>query len=125
MSRLITFVFVCGLARSFSACGGDDEGVDQDEQQDLQSIIAALAQDEALDALEEADVALRQDLPVRAGGLIEAGALPALRRQKARIEELVVSTALGRTKRRETVALLQTRDRTSRALSDCAFAGPR
>lgn len=78
-------------------------------REDVGQLQRALTADLELLALEEVDEALAADLPVRAGDLLEAGALPAARRHAEQIRALELRTARGRELRDEAASLLDAR----------------
>ncbi len=94
------------------ACGGDGEQVPRtppELREDVEQLQRTMTADLELLALEEVDEALAADLPVRAGDLLEAGALPAARRHADHIRALELRTDRGRALRDEAARLLDAR----------------
>jgi len=109
---------VCGpsralvLALALGACdAGDTEPppVSPELREDVALLQRALTEDLELLALDEVDEALAADLPVRAGDLLEAGALPAARRHASELRALELRTERGRRLRERAAALLDAR----------------
>lgn len=101
------------------ACGSTAEptGPTTSERDDVDTVLAALTQDQAILVLGEADRFVADDLPARAGEMLESAALPAMRRHVAEVEALSVGTDLGR--RLKTSALEKLR---ARVTSTAAYA---
>ena len=94
------------------ACGGNRDGaaeVSPELREDVRRLQEALSEDLELVALQEVDEALAADLPVRAGDLLEAGAIPAARRHAAEVRRLSLRTGRGRALRDEAAGLLDAR----------------
>ncbi len=76
---------------------------------DVARIAAELSDHLELDAMEEVEEAVAEDLPVRAAQLLRAGALPAARRHARTMEAVRVTTPRGEALREEAVAALDAR----------------
>ena len=117
--RQLALATFCGVALTLAACGSSAEpvGPTVSEQGDVNAVLEALTQDEAILVLEEADRFVADDLPARAAQMLESGALPSMHRHIERVDALVVGTPLGR--RLKTSALEKLR---ARETSTAAYA---
>lgn len=91
------------------ACGSTPEGPTDALRDDARAISALLADDVVLLALQDADEAVADDLPVRGAERLRSGALPAARRQVARARELETRSPDGAALRDEAVRALEAR----------------
>lgn len=111
---------LCGLVLSLGACGSSEDeptGPTVSERSEVEAVLRALNEDEAISVLIEADRFVADDLPARAAQMLESGALPSMRRHIERVEGLEVATPLGR--RLKTSALEKLR---ARETSTAAYA---
>lgn len=105
---------------SLAACGSSSDepaGPTASERGDVDAILELLIQDEAILILEEADGFVAEDLPARAGEMLESGALPSMRRHIERMASLQVGTDLGRRLKESALEKLR-----ARASSTAAYA---
>lgn len=119
VSRPSALAALCGLTLTIAACGSSEEptGPTGSERSEVEAILRALNEDEAISVLIEADRFVADDLPARAAQMLESGALPSMRRHIERVEALEVESVLGR--RLKTSALEKLR---ARETSTAAYA---
>lgn len=97
------------LVLSF-ACGEDTpEGPPPDVRDDARILAEVLADDPTPRALTEVDEAIMDDLPARAGELLESGAIPAAQTRLELAEAAEVRTTEGRLLRNKVVAAMRAR----------------
>jgi hypothetical protein len=99
------------------ACGSTPEpvGPTTSERGEADAVLAELIHDEAISVLEEADRFVADDLPARAGEMLESAALPSMRRHIDRVDALVVRTDLGRRLKTSALEKLRTREESTAA----------
>lgn len=95
-----------------AACGAEQEPEEASatERGDVDALLEAFNADETLAVLEEADRFVADDLPARAGEMLESAALPAMRRQRERVSALSVHTDLGRRMKATALERLRARE---------------
>ncbi|MEM9073957.1 MAG: hypothetical protein AAGE52_36025 [Myxococcota bacterium] len=100
------------LALALLAFGCSDESEEETPAgllDEIQTLQQAITEDLELLALDDVEAALADDLPVRAGDLLEAGALPAARRHAETVAALELENERALRFRDEAAELLQRR----------------
>lgn len=121
-SFALSCAHMLGLAFAL-ACGSAPEGPSDALRDDARAIAALLADDLVLLAVQEADDAVADDLPVRGAERLRSGALPAARRQVERARELTTRSPEGATLKDEAVRALEARQRALEGYADVLERG--
>jgi hypothetical protein len=127
MARSVAILGSLLVGLSLAACGDDDEkegASAPDLVADVRLLQDAITNDPALAPLEDVDEAVSDDLPARASELVEAGALPAARRQVDLLEGLELTTPEGRRLKRKLLDAYRDRVGALEGYRDALARGP-
>jgi hypothetical protein len=93
-----------------SSCGSEAAtAVTEIVRQDARRILEVVSADSTNAALADVDRAVERELPVKASGLLEQGAIPAARRHLTRLADLELESNLGKSLRDEAILVYQAR----------------